>query len=716
MGASVEIAVESPWKNRPGQAEGAPSLDVRLLRSLTISREGVALPLPASRKVRALLAYLSLAPHPVARSQLCELLWDVPNDPRGELRWCLSKIRSVLDEPSRRRVEAQGDAVRLDLSDCFVDAVEIARAAREGVKALAPERLRALAGLFAGDFLEGLEIDRNPGFNGWLVAQRRRFRDLHAALLEHLVRQVSEDELFGYLDQWLRLAPFDQRPHEVLLNALARRGRVREGDEHLVATARLFEAEGLDCKPLGEAWRAARAQGERALLARPAAPAIAAGRAAPSSPAPSPGEETLLPLPENPSIAVLPFANTSGDPEQEYFAEGMAEDIITELSRISAFFVVARNSSFTYRGRCFDLKQVGRELGVRYIVEGSVRQTGGRVRLTVNLIEAETGKNVWSERYDRDLSDIFVVQDEITAGLVASMQTQLVLNEGLAAERQNRPDLPVWDLAKRGLKEIYQLTRPSLERALAIGREIGGLDPVSAKGHQLVALGSYHLILMGFTDSAETLQDEAFRAAREAVRYDTRDEYSQWALGMVLGSLLGRYDEAVSAFREALRMNPNFSLAFASLGSISGYACHPDEAIANTEIAIRLNPRDPSLFFRYSTLSLAHFVKGDFVTARDWAQKSVSSKSEWWLGHALRAASRAHLEDMEGAREAGAELIRLFPNFSINSLPFRAVQNRRHLEVFRAGLRKAGLPDLSGGGAAVISFPRVKREALVQRG
>jgi hypothetical protein len=146
------------------------------------------------------------------------------------------------------------------------------------------------------------------------------------------------------------------------------------------------------------------------------------------------------------------------------------------------------------------------------------------------------------------------------------------------------------------------------------------------------------------------------------------------------------------------RINPNFSLAFASLGSISGYACRPDDAIANTEIAIRLNPRDPSLVFRYSTVSLAHFVRGDFVTARDWAQRTVSTKSDWWLGHGLLAASRAHLEDAKGAREAGAELLRLFPKFSINSLPFPAVQDPRHAEVFRAGLRKAGVPDLSGEG------------------
>ena len=202
-----------------------------------------------------------LSPHAVARSQLCELLWDVPNDPRGELRWCLSKIRGLIDEPGRRRVDTQADTVRLDLADCFVDAIEIARAAQD-IETIASERLRALAALFAGDFLEGLEIDRSPAFNGWVTAQRRRFRGCHAALLEHLVKSVPDDEALGYLEKWLVLAPFDQRVHELLLNALARHGRIREGEEHLAATTRLFEAEGLDCSPIREAWRSARAQAD----------------------------------------------------------------------------------------------------------------------------------------------------------------------------------------------------------------------------------------------------------------------------------------------------------------------------------------------------------------------------------------------------------------------------------------------------------------------
>ena len=225
--------------------EGGPSLHVRMLGPLTITRNGRTLVLPASRKVRALVAYLALAPVPVARSQLCELLWDVPDDPRGELRWCLSKIRSLVDEPGRLRVQTRDDTVRLDLADCFVDALEVAAAAKDGIAALAPERQRALAALFCGDLLEGLEIDRSPVFTGWLTAQRRRFRACHAALLEHLVRSLPDEERFTYLDPWLALAPFDPQVHGLLLGALARTGRIREGEEHVAATTRLFEAEGL---------------------------------------------------------------------------------------------------------------------------------------------------------------------------------------------------------------------------------------------------------------------------------------------------------------------------------------------------------------------------------------------------------------------------------------------------------------------------------------
>src|SRR5438552_3306106 len=212
VGASVGASVESVRSSHCGEAAG---LSMRLFGPLTIARDGVPVAMPASRKLRALLAYLTLAPHPVSRSRLCELLWDVPNDPRGELRWCLSKLRAALDEPGRRRMQTADDTIALDLDGISVDALDVASAAATGIEKLDTERLQALSKLFVGDFLEGLEIDRNPLFNNWLTAQRRRFDSCHAAILEHLVKTLSpdSDDTSTHLEKWLELTPFDSCAH-----------------------------------------------------------------------------------------------------------------------------------------------------------------------------------------------------------------------------------------------------------------------------------------------------------------------------------------------------------------------------------------------------------------------------------------------------------------------------------------------------------------------
>jgi DNA-binding SARP family transcriptional activator len=229
------------------------NMEMRLLGRMTVHREGRAVALPPSRKSRALLAYLALAPGAVSRSRLCELLWDGASDPRGELRWCLSKLRGVLGEA--RRIQTHDDTIRLDLAHCFVDALEVARSTDSSVEALPRGRLRALCTLFSGAFLEDLDIDRSPAFNCWLTAQRRRFRACHIALLAQLASTSPDQEASRYLDRWLELAPFDARAHEALLGRLALRGRIRDGEEHLAAAARLFESEDLDHGPLRDAWK-----------------------------------------------------------------------------------------------------------------------------------------------------------------------------------------------------------------------------------------------------------------------------------------------------------------------------------------------------------------------------------------------------------------------------------------------------------------------------
>src|SRR5687768_705151 len=214
--------------------------------------------MPASRKVRALIGYLALASRPPNRSQICELLWDVPNDPRGELRWCLSKIRGLVDEKGRKRVIADGSSIRLDLTECLVDTLEVTRAPEHGIQKLGVERQRELAKLFGGELLEGLEIARSPMFDAWITAERRRFRGIQTVLLENLARALPPDEAAPHIDEWLRLAPFDRNAHGLLLTSLARQGRIAEGEAHLASASKMFDADGLDCAPLRDIWRGAR--------------------------------------------------------------------------------------------------------------------------------------------------------------------------------------------------------------------------------------------------------------------------------------------------------------------------------------------------------------------------------------------------------------------------------------------------------------------------
>ncbi len=447
-----------------------------MLGPLTIRRHGVPLALPASRKVRGLLAYLALAPHAVQRSQLCELLWDVPNDPRGELRWCLSKIRGLVDEPDRRRIDTQADTVRLDLADCFVDAIEIARAVRD-IDTIGLERLRSLATLFAGDFLEGLEIDRSPAFNGWVTAQRRQFRGYHATLLEHLVKHASEDEVSGYLEKWLVLAPFDERVHALLLNALARRGQIREGNEHLAATIRLFEAEGLDCGPIRDAWRSARAQADGPPSVRPAVPDATSATG-------SLRDDIVTVASRRASIAVMPFADRStATGARGGIADALADDVITRLAKLRSLFVIAQGSVFALHERRIGPEEAGRMLNVDYIVTGSVRRQGRRLSVTVELAETRTARIVWAESFDHKFDDAFLVLDEIGNRIVASIASEIETSERNRAVLRPPNSLDAWEAHHRGLWHMYRFNKPDNEQARHFFEMAVRLDPTFSRAY-----------------------------------------------------------------------------------------------------------------------------------------------------------------------------------------------------------------------------------------
>jgi adenylate cyclase len=321
-----------------------------------------------------------------------------------------------------------------------------------------------------------------------------------------------------------------------------------------------------------------------------------------------------LQLPDKPSIAVLPFQNMSVDLEQEYFADGMVEDIITELSHFKGLLVIARNSTFTYKGKPVDVKKVGKELGVRYVLEGSVRRAGQRVRINAQLIDTESGGHVWAEKYDADLTDIFELQDQITKSVVATLQTEFLFLEGSLVDRSASPSIELWSRGKRVWKELYQLNRESLATGLELASSMIRDYPDSPEGYKMVSLIATHQVHMGFALDPHAVKNQAEKSALTALSLATNDEHIYWALAISLGQLQNKVDEAEAAIRRSIEINPNFSLGYGTYGTVLAYAGRARESIAKTEYAIRLNPKDPSIFFRYTALSNRIFYVGGLRT------------------------------------------------------------------------------------------------------
>lgn len=683
MVAGVEKHVEL---DRSGRMRGGASLHVQLLGALTISRNGVALKLPASRKVRALLAYLTLAPHAVPRSQLCELLWDVPNDPRGELRWCLSKLRSVVDEPDRPRVVTDGDTVAFDLTDCFVDAAEIARATQEGLETLPSDRLRALSSLCHGEFLDGFEIDRNPAFNIWLTAQRRQFRSRHAALLERLAGSEAGDDVFGYLEKWLELAPFDLRVHENLLNAFARHGRIREGEDHLAAAARLFNAEGLDCAPIREAWRAVRAHGE---LPKPQVQAVDPAVVVSASTVMTPAE-SIIASPRRASIAVMPFVEQGagapiapGGP-----AGGLAHDLITRLAKLRSLFVIAQGTVFALSERHVGPEEAGRMLNVDYVVSGSLQRRGNRLTVTVELAESRTARVVWAEVFDQKVDDAFFVLGEIGDRIVASIANEIEMIERNRAMLKPPNSLDAWEAYHRGLWHMYRFNKADNERAQQFFQTAVRLDPTFARAYGGLSFTHFQNAFQGWT-KREPEVERAFDAAGQSLMADDRDPGAHWAMGRALW-LRGHQDQSLIELKQAIELSPNFALGHYTLAFVHSQGGDPRAAVRFSDHSRHLSPFDPLLFGMLGARAMALVRLKRFDEAAEWGVKAAARPNAHAHISAIAAYCLALAGRLEEARVQMAAIRKRLPGYRVDDFLAAMQFSPESAELFREGARRIG--------------------------
>jgi TolB-like protein len=397
-----------------------------------------------------------------------------------------------------------------------------------------------------------------------------------------------------------------------------------------------------------------------------------------------------LALPDRPSVAVLPFSNLSGDPAQDYFADGMVDDIITGLSRIKWLFVIARNSTFTYKGRAVDVKQVGRELGVRYVLEGSVRKLAERVRITAQLVDAATGAHVWAERYDRTVEDIFALQDEIALAVVGTIEPSLRAAEVMRVKRKRPDSLDAYDLVLQAQPDIYSGMPDRSAQGLALLQRALALDPAYALAHGFAAMGHHNRFLRAGLRDDDRLA--SIRHARAAIALGQDDALALTFAGFSIGMDAHDRAAAFAAFEAALAVSPSTALAYILGSVIFGWTGEATRALEWGMRGLRLSPFDPWAFAAYHSIMLAHFNMGSDAEAADAAYRAVQSNPGHSISHMLLAGALARLGRIEEAKAAAARVLELQPGFRY-SRQFSGVDCAPALAAaLGEALQAAGLP------------------------
>ena len=400
-------------------------------------------------------------------------------------------------------------------------------------------------------------------------------------------------------------------------------------------------------------------------------------------------------VPDKPSIAVLPFANMSGDADQDYFVDGVTEDIITALSKWRWFLVIARNSTFAFKGRAISIKQVGEELGARYMLEGSVRRMGNRVRVTTQLIDAKTDRHIWAERYDRDIGDIFAFQDEIAQQVVIAIDPAIRVSEMDQTKRKPPESMDAWDHFLKGSYYFHQYSRADGARALDHLRRAIQLDPCFAPAHARLALALTYAASLGRTDNIRETLGAALGSAKAAVALDGFDASAHAAASYAL-TYAHQHDAAVEAGKRAVHLNANYHIAFFILGIALNFAGQPLQALPALDQALRLSPRDPAAWFVHNTRSLAYYTARQFEAAHAAVEQALIERPNFGGAKMDKAAVLVRL----GRVPEASRLLQDVPTLAFSQLPYLCpFKDLGDFEYFLAALEQAGLSRTTGGGA-----------------
>jgi len=391
---------------------------------------------------------------------------------------------------------------------------------------------------------------------------------------------------------------------------------------------------------------------------------------------------------QRPSIVVLPLANLSGDGEQEYFADGITDDIITALTRFRWFFVVARHSSFAYKGRSLDIKQVAQQLGVRYLLEGSVRKSGQRVRISAQLVDASSGNQIWAERYDLELTEVFAIQDEIAERVAGAIEPELLRTEGAQAVARHTGNMTAWDLVRRGTWHFHHVTRENHLRARELFREACKLDPELPEAHIWLARVNAGVVPYGWSENPAADQQEGLEAAFKAVRLEERNPYSHYALAIVC-TFSNRLEQAIRSAKTATEISPSFALGHLVWGMAVLFSGRASDAIAPLERGLRLSPHDPQNFVWFNMLSLALLFAERADSALEPAVRASQIRPNWWTTLEVLVCCYGTLGRWDEARACAREMGRV-EKLPGDVLAILRANNPRWARQISDALRKAG--------------------------
>jgi DNA-binding SARP family transcriptional activator/TolB-like protein len=647
-----------------------------LLGPLQVIQNGAPLHQPPSRKVRALLAYLAMAPRPLTREKLCELFWDVADDPRSELRWCLSKLRPLLDRPETTRIIADRKQVWIETSSLDVDALSVARRTQKALAGCSPNELRSLLDLFRGDFLEGLSIDGAPSFENWLAGQRHRFGQFRQQLLERLSAVLPPDERVEVLRELIEIAPFDEAGHIALVHTLLDCAFYSEARQQIEASVRRFQGEGIDPSSLKSAFAKARHQGIKP--ARTASASVLCPNDDCNQ------QETRT---RRPTLLVMPFAAA---PEEAADADSVTSDIIFGIAKLRSVSTISRSTALSLRNRL--PAAAAAVVNAQYVAGGRFQRYGNSYVVSVELVEPGSGRIFWANEFSCDVVDSFSAASPLASQIVAGLDNEIHIVERSRALLMAPASLDAWQAYHRGLAYMYRFTAESNREAQKFFSKAIVLDPTFSRSYAGLSFTHFQNAFLLKTNERDREIALAMETAGQGLEADPSDPTAHWATGRALW-LRREHAGAISALDQATRLSPSYASAHYSLAMVHCQIGDPVRAVDAADTAALLSPLDPMLFAIYGARTFALLRLGEIEEAAEFSVLGAEQPNAHVHARAIAVLTLATAGRMDEAHAEWKRIRALHPDYNFRqfSEAFHLVDDLRR--TYQKAARLVQIPD-----------------------